>query len=54
MNWVNMHVLNGLWAGIDELELMSWVWVCIWNMIGWLVEYWHEIGMHDKSMIGWW
>jgi len=35
-------------------ELMSLVWICIWNMIGWLVEYWHEIGMHDKSMVGWW
>jgi len=23
-------------------------------MIGWLVEYWHEIVMLDKSMVGWW
>jgi len=22
-------------------------------MFGWLVVYWHEIGMHDKSMVGW-
>jgi len=21
MNWVNMHVLNGLWAGIDEFGM---------------------------------
>jgi len=23
-------------------------------MIRWLVVYWHEIGMHDNSMLGWW
>jgi len=23
-------------------ESMSLVWICVWNMIGWLVEYWHE------------
>jgi len=39
---------------IMRLELMSLVWLCVWNMVGWLVKYWHEIGMHDKSMIGWW
>jgi len=33
---------------------MSLVWLCVWNMIGWLVEYEHEIGMHDKSLVGWW
>jgi len=22
-------------------------------MIGWLVGYWHEIVMLDKSMVGW-
>jgi len=49
MNWVNMHVLNGLWAGTDELGM-----VCVWIMVGWFVVYWHEIGMHDYSMIGWW
>jgi len=36
------------------LELMSLVWLCVWNMIGWLVEYGHEIDMHDNSMVGWW
>jgi len=46
---VIMHVLNGSWAEIDKM-----VWLCIWNMIGWLVINWHEIGMHDYSMIGWW
>jgi len=49
MDCVNMHVLNGLWAGIDELA-----WLCVWNMIGWLVEYRHEMDMHDKSMVGLW
>jgi len=37
-----------------RLDLMSLVWICIWNMSGWLVVYWHEIGMHDNSMYGWW
>jgi len=23
-------------------------------MIGWLVINWHEIGMHDYFVIGWW
>jgi len=48
MNWVNMHVLNDLWAGIEEFGMtmrMKSDWM--------LVVYWHEIGMHDKSMLGW-
>jgi len=34
------------------LELMCLVLLSVWNMIEWLVEYGHEIYMHDKSMVG--
>jgi len=40
-----MHVLNGLWAGIDELGMI----MCMKH--DWMVGYiLHEIGMHDNSM----
>jgi len=39
---------------VYRLKLMSLVWLCVWNMIGWLVICWHEIDMHDNSMVGWW
>jgi len=48
MNFVNMHVLNGLWAGNDELG-MSMLKKHDW----WLVVYGHEIDMHDEPMVGW-
>jgi len=50
MKYVNMHVLSDCMG----LELMSLVWISAWIMIGWLVGYWHEIGMLDKPMVGWW
>jgi len=34
------------------LELMSLVWAW-YEIFGWLDIYWHEIGMHGNSMIGW-
>jgi len=46
---VIMHVLNGLWAGIDEfgmIFLMEHDW-----MVGYI--HWHEIGMHDNFMFDW-
>jgi len=48
MTGVFMHVLDGLWAGFDEFSM-------IFHMEhDWMVSYvyWHEIGMHDNSMLG--
>jgi len=50
MKYVDMHVLSDCLG----LALMSLVWISAWIMIGWLVGYWHEIVMLDKSMVGWW
>jgi len=33
------------------IELMRLVWINSWNMMGWLVGYWYEFVMHDKSMV---
>ena len=43
MNWLNMHVLSGLWAGINEFGM-----IFVWNLIGWLVI---NIGMILVCMI---
>jgi len=57
-NWIILFKVCSVWIWlyymIYGLELMILVWLCEWHMIGWLVKYWHEIGMHDKSIIGWW
>jgi len=49
MNKVILHVLNGLWAEIDEFGIhgMEHEW-----MVGY--KCWHGISMHDKFMLGWW
>ena len=43
------HVLNGLWAEIDEFGMIS----CMEH--DWMVSYiyWHEIDMHENSIVGW-
>jgi len=42
---LNSSSYDAIYALYDilGLELMSLVWFCVWNMIRWLVEYWHEI-----------
>ena len=47
MKGVNMRVLCKLCAVINELGIM-YVWI-----VGYLYIYWHEVGMHRDSMIGW-
>jgi len=32
-------------------KLMNFVWPFVWNMIGWLIKYLYEIGMHDEAML---
>jgi len=46
---VILHVLDGLWARLDEFGM-----ILVRNMKGWLVYiYWHEIGMHDNiTLVG--
>jgi len=46
MKCVNMHVLNGLWARIDDF-----VWICVWKT--WL-DGWLDISMRLVCMKNLW
>jgi len=50
---LNSSSSEAMYAHYDilGLELMSLVWLCIWNMVGWLVIY---IGIRLVGMITLW
>jgi len=56
--WINMLKVWNEWCACMELvhglNMMSlvWFWYGIWMKVGYRV--WHEIGMHDKYLLGWW
>jgi len=62
MNWVNMHVLSGLWARIDEFGMIlcmehDWMvgWILAWDLVCMIIlclvgETWLWYGSRRNSM----
>jgi len=43
-----VHVWNGSWVEYDEFGM-----ILAWDMNEGGYKCWHEIGMHDKFILGW-